>query len=746
MHPVPRVLLQRRLLCLVIFVLASFPIGVSAQQQQGLLTVDRIFSENEPSLNGQLARSLAWSPDSEKLSYWDSSGTGPDRHTALAKIDLLSGVRSVMIPSSKLESLLPPPPEGSSEEREKSALRVPAGYLWAPNSSALVLSDSNSLAWFDLATQTSRLLVTGKEELSDVKISPDGKYVSFLRDHNLWVVATADGKLRAITTGGAEELRKGELDWVYPEELDITTAYWWAPDSSAVAFLEMDERPVTQFPLVNFDSFTGETKPERYPVAGGKNPIVHVYVASVSGGSPRLMDSGADSDIYLPRVNWLPDSKHVAIQRLNRPQTKLELLLADAANGRSSVILTENDPYWINLSDDLHFLKAGKQFLWSSERSGYRHLYLYDISGKQLAQLTHGEWEVRQVLAVDETAGAVYFSATEKSPLERHLYRVDLDGLSFTRLSKEDGVHRITYSPDSHYYVDSYSNANTPPRQDIYRADGSKLFALNENPVPALAAFHLSPVEFFTIPSHDGATFHCFMIKPSNFDPSKKYPVLTYVYGGPGVQVVLNAWGGLEQLWHQLMAQKGYIIFAMDNRGSSGRGHLFEEPIHYRFAAQELSDQRDGAVWLKHQSFVDSDRIGIWGWSYGGHMTLHAMFEAPEVYKAGFAVAPVTDWHFYDTIYTERYIGMPDSVHEEGYDESSPINNVKGLTGKLLIAHGSGDDNVHYSNTLDLINELIKVGKYAEVMTFPGRTHGIEDTAARRILFNRATRFFLDNL
>jgi dipeptidyl-peptidase-4 len=559
-------------------------------------------------------------------------------------------------------------------------------------------------------------------------------------------VGTGNGVLRELTTGGSEELRKGELDWVYPEELDITTAYWWAPDSSAIAFLQMDERPVPQFPLVNFESYTGEAKQERYPVAGGKNPIVHVYVSPVSGGSPRLMDTGANTDVYLPRVTWLPDSKRLAIQRLDRVQTTLDLLLVDAKTGRSSVTLTDKDAYWINVSDDLHFFKDGNRFLWSSERSGYRHLYLYDLNGKELGQLTHGDWEVRRVTAVDEAKGLVYFTSTEKSSIERHLYRVGLDGSGFQRLSKQDGVHVVNFSPNSAFYVDSYSNANTPPRQDIYHTDGSLLFALNENKVPELDAFHLSPVEFFTIQSHDNVSFNCFMIKPPNFDPSKKYPVLTFVYGGPRVQVVMNVWSGPEQLWHQLMAQKGYIIFALDSRGSSGRGHLFEEPIHYRFAAQEMSDQRDGAVWLKHQPYVDPKRIGIWGWSYGGHMTLHAMFEAPEVYKAGLAVAPVTDWHFYDTIYTERYLGIPDSVHEESYDESSPIKNVKGLSGGLLIAHGSADDNVHYSNTLALIDELIKVGKYAEVVTFPGRSHGIEDTAARRVLFNRATQFFLDQL
>ena len=735
---------------LLVFAFLISPALLAQQPASGapsvLLTVERIFGEL--SLNGHLTRGVAWTPDNKKLSYLESSGSGKERRTSLCLMDLSSGERSVLIPAEKFEAVLPAPPR---ESGEAAAARVPshhapAEYLWAPSGDALLLSDANSLAWFDLKTQSGRMLVTGKAEIADTKISPDGKFVSFLRDHNIWLVGTFDGKVRPLTKDGSEGVRKGELDWAYHEELAVTTAYWWAPDSSAVAFLEMDERPVSQFSLVDFESFTGEATLQRYPVGGGQNPVVHVYVASVSGAQARLMDSGTNNDIYIPRVNWLPDSKRVAIQRLNREQTRLDLLVADTATGKSSTLLTDKDPYWINVSDDLHFFEDGKRFLWSSEHSGYRHLYLYDMGGKQLAEVTRGEWEVRQVSAVDEGKDVVYFMATEKSPLERHLYRVALDGSGLKRLSQEEGVHAVQFSHNTAFYLDTYSNATTPPRQDLYRAEGTKFASVNENKVNELAGYHLSPVEFFTVQSHDNFSLNCYMIKPPSFDPGKKYPVITYVYGGPGVQVVLDGWAGEELLWHELMAQKGYIIFAMDNRGSTGRGHVFEEPIHYRFGAQELSDQRDGAAWLRLQSYVDSNRMGIWGWSYGGHMTLHAMFEAPEIYKVGFSVAPVADWHFYDTIYTERYIGLPDSVHEESYQESFPIRSVAGLKGKLLIAHGSGDDKVHYSNTLALVDELIKAGKYVEVMTFPGRGHGISDPPARRVLMERVTQFFLDNL
>jgi dipeptidyl-peptidase-4 len=658
-------------------------------------------------------------------------------------MDATTGNRSLLISAEKLGTFLPAPPNKSqAASADRDALLQ---YHWAPGGDALLLEVPHSLAWFDLKSQTARMLVSGKEDLGDAKISPNGKYVSFVRNFNLWLVTTADGKERALTTGGSEKVRKGELDWVYPEELSIFTGYWWAPDSSAIAYLEMDEQKVPQFPLVDFESFTGKAELQRYPVPGGANPGVRVLVAPVAGGEARPMDTGAETDMYIPRVNWLPDSKQLAIQRLNRAQTILDVLLSDTKTGKSATILSEKDAYWINVSDDLRFLKDGKRFLWSSERSGYRHLYLYDFSGKQPLQLTEGDWEVSHVDAIDEAKGVVYFTATEKSPLERHLYRVSLDGSGFTRITRDDGTHHVNFAPNAAIYINTYSNANTPPRQDLYRSDGEKLTTLNENKIAELDEYKLSPIEFLTIKSHDGMSLNCSMIKPPNFDPAKKYPVLVYTYGGPRVQVVVNAWTGSLFLWHQLMAQKGYIIFSLDNRGSVGRGHLFEEPVHYRFGAQELSDQRDGVQWLKGQTYVDGQRIGIWGWGYGGHMTLHAMFEAPQIFKVGFAGGPVTDWHFYDTIYTERYIGLL-PMYEDSYRESSAIENANGLIGKLLIAHVVADGHVHYSNTLALTNDLIGAGKYVEVMAFPGRGHGISDPPAQRLLWSRVTKFFLDNL
>ena len=740
------------------------------------LTVERIYSE--PGLSGHLLRGMAWTPDGKQVTFLeaeksDADGAADDgvknnrkdqhkkeNKTALWIVDAKSGDRRVLVSAERLASMLP---ENSAAATQATGLGryAPADYQWAPDGAALLFQGPNALVWFELKSKAPRTLVAGKETLADPKISPDGKFVSFVRDHNLWLVNIADGKERAVTRDGAEEIRKGELDWVYPEELEIKTAYWWAPDSSTIAYLEMDERKVAQYPLVDFSSFDGKAEMERYPPAGGANPVVRVFVAPVSGGPAKRMDTGSETDQYIPRVNWLPDSKHLAIQRLNRAQTKLDLLIADAMSGASRIALTEKDQYWINVSDDLRFLQDGQRFLWSSERSGYRHIYLYNLEGKELAQLTKGEWEVSAIDAVDEKTGLIYFTSTEKSPMERHLYRVGLDGTALTRITKEAGTHAVNFVPSagsppgSHVagtanasvstFIDTYSNTMNPPRQDLLRPDGTRIAVLNENKVAELASYDLSPVEFLQVKSHDGVILNAWMIKPPNFDPHRKYPVLVYTYGGPHVQVVMNEWGRSTFLWHQMMAQEGYIIFALDNRGSAGRGHLFEEPIHYRLGAQELTDQRDGAAYLKSLAYVDANRMGIWGWSYGGHMTLHAMFEDWNDFKAGFAGGPVTDWHYYDSIYTERYIGLLPQ-NEEYYKASSPIDKVKQFRGKLLIAHGTGDDNVHFANTLALINELIENGKYVEVLPFPGRGHGVSDAPARRLLMERVTRFFLDNL
>ncbi len=754
LKPAPTFLLA----CLVALAALS-----AAGQEFKPLTVERIYGQ--PSLSGKLTTGVQWSPDGKLLSYFHRAGEGAAAKTDIWALDAATGERRLLVDSDKLRQLLPSS-EATGQGQQTGLGRVtPQKYFWAPGNDALLFVAQDHLAWFDLKTQTGKRLAGppaegsgGREAraIQDAKISPDGRWVSFVRSYDLSVVNVATGEEKQLTHGGREELMNGQLDWVYPEELEIRTAYWWSPDSSRIAYLQMDERPATKYPLVDFLSYTGATQTMRYPKAGDANPIVRLGVVPVAGGGTRWMDIGGDSNIYIARVQWLRDSKRLAIERLNRAQNKLELLFADAADGHVQVVLTEEDPYWINVHDDLYFFADGRRFLWSSERDGpegsglanparFRHLYLYDLGGKLLKQLTRGAWEVTSLAGVDEKLGAVYFTATEKSPLERHLYRVALEGGAVTRLTREDGTHAINLAPGAGHYLDTYSNAMTPSRQDVYRADGAGRMALNENKVEELVAYRLQPVDFFTVPGADGTALQAMMIRPSGFDAARKYPVLVHLYGGPHGQVVRNAWGGANFLWHELMAQKGYLIFALDNRGMAARGHAFEAPLHRRMGQVELADQLAGVAYLKSLPYVDAARLGIWGWSYGGYMTCIAMLNAADVFKAGFAGSPVTDWRQYDTIYTERYMGLPQD-NPDGYKQSSPVTHVGKLKGKLLIAAGTGDDNVHFANTVEFSEQLIKAGRYAEILIYPGRGHGISDSPARTHLFSRVTQFFLDNL
>jgi dipeptidyl-peptidase-4 len=706
------------------------------------LTIETIFGQ--PGLNGRPTPGLAWVPDGKSVSYFHlDSGSGKSMRELWA-MDAASGQTHVLVSAEKLETLLEPP-KGKPSQKTGLGRHPPSSYFWAPDSKALLFAGEDQLVWLDLQTMASRVLIHSASEIQDPKISPDGKLVSYLENHDLWVVPTAGGNSKQITTGGTTALLHGELDWVYPEELDLGTAYWWSPDSKSIAYLQMDESPVNKYPLVDLQSYTGTTEFERYPNAGDPNPVVRVGVAGADGGESIWMDTGADDQVYLARVAWTPDSRQVAIQRLTRSQKRLDLLMADAASGKSSVLLTEQDPYWINMSDDLRFLKNSDRFIWSSERSGFRHLYLYSREGKLLSQLTRGDWVVTGLEGVDEAGGYVYYTSSQKSPIESHLYRVALTGGQPQQLTHQDGSHFPILAPNANGWIDHYTNAMQPVRTDLYSADGHLVATINENKIPQLADYNLSPVKFLTVDADDGTKLWASIIKPPDFDPAKKYPVILDIYGGPGVQTVRDAWGGATFLWEQMMAQKGYIIFSLDNRGMSGRGHAFETPIYHHFGKVELQDQLAGVRYLKSQPWVDDSRIGFTGWSYGGYMTLTAMFNAAGVFKAAFAGAPVTDWRQYDTIYTERYMGTP-KENPGGYADSSPVNHAANLQGKLLIAHGTGDDNVHFSNTVELEEKLIDADKYAEIALYPGRGHGITDPPARIQLFQRVTRFFLDNL
>jgi dipeptidyl-peptidase-4 len=725
--------------------------ATSAPAGKQPLTIDRVFSP--PYLGGRTTQGIEWAPDGKRFSYIEHQG--PGGALQLWTMDATSGQRKLLVNAETLKSVTQP--EKAKAVQGTGLARVQAdNYQWAPDGNSLLFIGTNSMVLLDLKTMQVKPVISSDDEIEDPKFSPDGKWLSFSRNANLFVINLATGETKALTTGGSEELLKAKLDWVYPEELDNRTAYWWSPDSSKLAYYEMDERPVTRYPIMDMSSPTGATTFTRYPQAGEANPIVRVGVVSVTGGETKWMDTGANTDVYLARVDWLPDSKRVAIQRLNRAQNQLDLLFCDAATGASSTILTDTDKYWINISDDLYLFSDNKRFLWSSERSGFRHLYLYDDSGKQLAQLTSGDWGISDLggfgpgvvnhPAVDEKNGYIYFISNKDDFLDRSLYRVSLNDKKIVRITKEPGTNGAEISPDLATFINSHSDAATPTRQDLCRMDGTRIAVLNDGAVPELANYQLTPIEFVDVTADDGTKLKASIIKPANFDATKKYPVLIEVYGGPHVQMVRNVWSGFGYLWHDAIAQRGYIIFTLDNRGSWARGHAFETPIYHQMAKVELQDQLAGVKYLKSLGYVDSDRIGITGGSYGGYMTLEALFNASDSFKLGISDAPVTDWKLYDTIYTERYMGRPQD-NPEGYKNSSPVNQAAGLKGKLMLAHGTGDDNVHFANSIELLNALIDAGLYPDkLMVFPGRGHGIGDAAARMLMIQRTTEYILNNL
>jgi dipeptidyl-peptidase 4 len=724
-----------------LFLIALAAPGASRRQSDfSPLSIESIFGPQ--AIHPPLVGGVEWSPDGRTLSYFRQTAEG----RALWALDAATGKSRSLIGAATLANLLDPWPR-TWVQRTGFGRRAPQQYLWVPSGNALLLRSASKLVWYDLRTGRSRTLVTGQAPLTDPKISPDGRWVSFIRDYSLWIVNVRTGRQRPLTRDGSESLRDGQVDWIYPEELELFTAYWWSPDSSRIAYLQFNESRVLRYPLTVPNSNGAGIYWTRYPLAGQANPAVRLGVVDLSAGHTVWMDTGSDADVYLPRVAWLPNGKQVAIERLNRAQTRLDLLFADAATGRSRLVLGEEDRYWINVAGSPYFLPDGK-FLWLSERTGFRHLYLYDSEGHLIRPLTSGDWVVTDLAGVDPKAGVVYFVATRHSPLERQLYRVGLDGTGLERVSQSAGTHMISMAPGGSAYLDTFSCVTQPYRQDLYSAAGAHIATLSDGQIPALADERLGSVHFLQLHAADGTMLEAEMIEPPDFSPSRKYPVIDYVYGGPGEQSVVNQWGGSIFLWQEMMAKKGYISFMLDNRGTDNRGHAFETPIYRDFGGVDVQDQLVGARYLLSLTYVDRSRIGVWGWSYGGTMTLHLLFRAGDIFKAGVAVAPVTDWRQYDTIYTERYLGTPQQ-DPDGYRAGSPITYAAGLTGKLLIIQGTDDDNVHFANTTELIGALIADNLYAshvQLMILPGRGHPIGDTPALLSLFERMTAFFQHDL
>jgi dipeptidyl-peptidase-4 len=674
-----------------------------------------------------------WSPQGRRLAVI--------RSEKLLLHDAATGEEKEIVNLADLSRQAQPYPQPEQMTWENRRVREQRIQWSQDGSKILILSGGDLFLWEESTGKTTQLTSTPVAE-RDPKLSPDGLKVSFRRDRDLYVLEISSKKVARLTHDSSETLWNGMLDWVYPEELDLGTAHWWSPDSSRIAYLQFDVSREPLYPHGDFLKMAAVAEPQRYPKAGEPNADVRVGVVAASGGATKWMDFGETRDFLIARVHWSPDSKSVLVHRLNRVQDHLWIAAADAKTGRSRVLIEETDPAWINITDDFRFLPGGR-ILRSSEQNGFRHLYLHAPDGKRLKQLTQGEWEVSSIACVDENGGRIFYVGTQASPLERHLYRTSFDGAPPALVSPGAGTHSIQMSPACDYYLDTFSNLDSPPRTTLHDAGGREVRVWREPDTKILEEYEILKTEIHRFKGSDGTEFYGRLIRPANFDPSKKYPVIVSVYGGPHAQSVRNAWpGGVS--WEQVMAHKGFVIWQMDNRGSAGRGHRFEAPLYRRLGKQELADQLEGIRYLTGLGFIDPQRIGVQGWSYGGYMTLYCLLHAPDVFKAGAAGAAVTDWRNYDTIYTERYLGLP-SENEQGYRDSSPVHAAANLKGRLLLIHNIEDDNVLFANALQMMNALQQAGKSFETLIYPQKSHGLMGRASQH-RWAEQTRFFEEAL
>jgi dipeptidyl-peptidase-4 len=710
------------------FFFLTCAVTVSLCAQKKPVTIDAVIQQGRE----HEAPQVVWAPDGKRFAYFQGSDVmlydvaGKSEKTLLA-----------LAPLEKAAVPVPEPVRFDWQNRHVSAQSLE----WSPSGKQLLLAVHGDLFWFSLDTGAWEQLTATPEAENDPKLSPDGKRVAFRRGHDLYTLEIPSRELSRLTEDGSATLLNGELDWVYPEELDLSTAYWWSPDSKRIAYMQFDIAHEFVYPQVALTGLRGAAEPERYPQAGTPNPDVHVGVVPATGGATRWMDLGEPRGFLIARVYWTLDSTRLAIERLNRVQNHLDLLLTDIASGASHPILSETDPYWIN-SNDLFSFVGTDEFVWGSERDGFRHLYLYSLEGHQRKRLTEGDWEVTELAGIDESQQRVYFVSTEASPLDRELYSVKLNGKDRIKISREPGTHAISMSPTADYYLDTFSSLQEPPRSDVYSIGGERRSGVHTAKRIAPDEFALESAETVEIKAQDGKLLYGRLIKPANFRVGEKYPAVVMVYGGPGAQEVVNAWQGAT--WDQVLAARGFVVWRLDNRGSSGRGHAFETPLYHRFGKTELADQLEGVRYLIAQGFVDPARVGIYGWSYGGFMTLYSLLNAPDVFRAGIAGAPVTNWRNYDTIYTERYMGLP-AENAEGYRASSPLDYAAKLKAKLLIVHNIEDDNVLFQNTVQMTDALEQAGKLFNMVIYTEKSHGVMGPVRKQLL-ETLTDFFEKNL
>lgn len=705
----------------------------------GDLTVERLF--DAPDLQGPSLRQTRFSPDGKLVTYLRGRDDAPAVYDLWA-YDIAAGRHRLLVDSrvlSPAEETLSAEEEARRERQRIASLRGIVEYQWAPDSRALLFPLGGDLYHYDLAQPAGkavrRLTATESYE-TDPQYSPRGRYVSFIRDQDLYAVEVATGAERRLTTGGGGLISHGVAEFIAQEEMSRNTGYWWSPDEQHIAYARVDESPVAELERFEIGAEGVRVFQQRYPATGAANAEVRLAILALASGEVAWADLG-QQDYYLARVAWFPEGTRLLVQRQSRDQKRLDVLSYPVTGGEARELFSERSDTWVELHDDLYFLPERREILWASQRSGHNHLYLYDYGGMLKGAVTAGDWDVigewnaPAVRGIDERRGRVYFMSTLKTPLERQLYVTDLDVATArapVALTSQDGWHNVTMARDARRFLLGYSDPARPPQVSLHDAAGKRLAWLVENPLDGDHPYapyldrHVLP-EFGTLPAADGTPLHWQMYKPAGYQPGRRYPAVLLVYGGPTVQTVTRRWGERRGgQTAQLFTQRGYVVFALDNRGSGGRGQKFTEALYRRLGGVEVTDQLAGIAWLKQQPFVDPARVGVFGWSYGGYMTLMLMSQSPGTFAAGVAGAPVTDYRLYDTHYTERYLGTPQE-NPEGYRLSNVLTYAGELRDRLLLMHGMADDNVLFTNTTLLIPTLVAGGRPFEVVPYPGSRH-----------------------
>ena len=596
------------------------------------------------------------------------------------------------------------------------------------------------------AKSCKKLSNNGKQRLT--QFSPDGKKTAFVRDNNLFICDLETLQEKQVTFDGKfNHIINGTTDWVYEEEFAITKGFYWSPDSKKIAFYRFDESAVKQYNMQIWGELYPEDYTFKYPKAGEDNSVVDVLIYDLTTDKTLKLDVGSQNDQYIPRIKWTTNPNVLAFMRMNRLQNKMELLSADATTGAISNLYTEENNTYVEVPETWIFLKDGKNFLITSEKDGYNHIYMYDMNGKQVRQITKGNYDVASVCGVDEKAKRLYFTSHESSAINTELYVTDFNGKKITKLSNAPGTYRINFSNGCSYYICNFSDANTPPIYTIHDSKGKQIVMLENNVAlqNRMKEYGNEKKVFGQLTTSENVTLNYYIIKPADFDSSKQYPVFFYVYGGPGHQQVTNSYSYNDYYWHRLLAQHGYIVVCVDGRGTGGRGAEFKKVTYKQLGKYECIDVIEAAKYFAAKPWVDADRIGIFGWSFGGYLSSLARLKGNDVFKAAIAVAPVTTWRYYDNIYTERFLQRPQD-NPEGYDQNSPINFAKQLKGNYLIIHGTGDDNVHFQNAADMITALEQANKQFEMRIYPNKNHSIYGGYTRLNLYTLMTDFIFRKL